>query len=213
MTSTWSKDTVSRGTKAFSAVSATGYPGSYPVGFLEWIQEMGWWGDKRLHLCAGGVGRIDPDSDRVDIQEEVDPNLHDNNRLRGAGYASKRNLKATPTIIADARDTGLPAESYNWVGIDPPYSKALAEKLYGTEKVWSGIMPFAREGWRLLEPGGLLMTFTYSISDRPGDDAELVACWGIYQIPSVRNMTCMNVWRKRGDPKPQGLMRWTNEEE
>jgi len=198
---------VSRGTKCFSAQSATGYPGSYPVGFLEWLQEMGWWGDKRIHLCAGGVGRIDPDSVRVDIQEEVEPSLHGLNRDEGG--ACSKNLKATPTIIADARDTGLDPESYNWVGIDPPYSKELAEKLYGTGNVYSGIQVFAQEGWRLLEPGGLLVTFSYAISDRPSHDADLIACWGIYQIPNVRNMTCLNVWRKRGLAKPQGLMRWT----
>ena len=87
--------------------------------------------------------------------------------------------------------------------------KELAEKLYGTGNVYSGIQVFAQEGWRLLEPGGLLVTFSYAISDRPSHDADLIACWGIYQIPNVRNMTCLNVWRKRGLAKHQGLMRWT----
>ena len=205
----WDHKKVSRGTKCFSAMSATGYPGSYPVGFLEWVKENGWWGEKRIHLCAGGVGVIDPDSDRVDIQEEIDPEIVGSWGSRGAKGAGRRRTKTTDYIIADSRDTGLPDESYDWVGIDPPYSEALAESLYGTEKHYAGIDAFAREGYRLLRPGGYLMTFTYAVGGRPGPDADLVACWGIYQIPNVRNLTCMNVWKKRGKLGPQGLQRWT----
>ena len=209
----WDKDAVSRGTKAFSCESATKYPGSYPVGFLKWVKNMGWWGEKRIHLCAGGVGVIDPESDRVDIQEEISQDVIDgweSYRKMGKARGKRRLTKTTATIIADARDTGLADESYDWVGIDPPYSEALAEALYGTQKHYSGIDKFAIEGYRLLRPGGYLMTFTYAVGGRPGPDAHLIACWGIYQIPNVRNMTCMNVWQKPGELGPQGLERWMN---
>ncbi len=204
---TWDHEKVSRGTKCFSAQSESGYPGSYPVGFLKWIKDMGWWADKRIHLCAGNVQ--DPDSDRVDIQREITSELRETWTKRGGRGACQRVTTSNANIIADARDTGLPSESYDWVGIDPPYSKDLAAKLYGTENVYSGIDKFAVEGWRLLRPGGYLMTLTYAVGGRPGDDADLIACWGIYQIPNVRNLTCMNVWRKRGKLGPQGLELWT----
>ena len=204
---TWDHTKVSRGTKCFSAQSATGYPGSYPVGFLEWVKEMGWWGEKRIHLCAGGVGIIDPNSDRVDVQEELPDKLL-TKKKRGKMGNVARLSKTTANLIADARDTGFPGESYDWVGIDPPYSKDLAEKLYGTEEHYSGIDKFAKEGYRLLRPGGYLMTFTYAVSGRPGPDANLIACWGIYQIPNVRNLTCMNVWKKPGELENMGLKKW-----
>ena len=207
--SQWDHTKVSRGTKCFSAMSATGYPGSYPVGFHEWVKENGWWGEKRIHLCAGGVGVIDPDSDRVDVQEEIDPDIVGSWGKRGGKGHGRRRTKTTANIIADARKTGLPDESYDWVGIDPPYSEALAESLYGTKEHYAGIDAFAREGWRLLRPGGYLMTFTSAVGGRPSSDADLIACWGIYQIPNVRNLTCMNVWKKRGELGPQGLQRWT----
>ena len=200
---------VSRGTKCFTARSASGYPGSYPIGFLEWVREMGWWGDQRIHLCAGAVGLIDPDSDRVDIQEEIDEEIREKWGKRTGQGATRRRTKTTANIIADARDTGLQSESYDWVGIDPPYSEHLADSLYGTKEVYSGIDAFAKEGWRLLRPGGYLMTFAYLPSATPAPNAELVACWGIYQIPNVRNLTCLNVWKKPGDLGPQGLERWT----
>ena len=207
--SQWDHTKVSRGTKCFSAMSATGYPGSYTVGCLEWVKANGWWGEKRIHLCAGGVGVIDPDSDRVDVQEEIDPDIVGSWGKRGGKGHGRRRTKTTANIIADARKTGLPDESYDWVGIDPPYSEALAESLYGTKEHYAGIDAFAREGWRLLRPGGYLMTFTYAVGGRPSSDADLIACWGIYQIPNVRNLTCMNVWKKRGELGPQGLQRWT----
>ena len=207
--SQWDHTKVSRGPKCFSAMSATGYPGSYPVGFLEWVKENGWWGEKRIHLCAGGVGVIDPDSDRVDVQEEIDPDIVGSWGKSGGKGHGRRRTKTTANIIADARKTGLPDESYDWVGIDPPYSEALAESLYGTKEHYAGIDAFAREGWRLLRPGGYLMTFTYAVGGRPSSDADLIACWGIYQIPNVRNLTCMNGWKKRGELGPQGLQRGT----
>lgn len=204
----WTKEKVSRGTKCFSAQSQSKYPGSYPVNFLKWLQSQGWWGDRRIHLCAGGV--VDPDSDRVDIQKVTTTSSKPHHKGRLVGNKSIRGIEyeTTANIIADARDTGLESESYNWVGIDPPYSADLAEKFYDTREHFSGIDAFVNEGWRLLEPGGLLMTFSYATPSRPGSDADLVAMWGIYQQPPVRWMTCLSVWRKQGEGRPQGLDRW-----
>ena len=157
---------------------------------------MGWWGEERCHLCAGNVQ--DLDSIRVDIQREIDPEIREKWGKRTGQGTGRRVTKTNANHFADARDTGLESESFDWVGIDPPYSKDLAAKLYGTRQHYSGIDKFLQEGFRLVRPGGLVMTFSYAISNRPSPDADLLACWGIYQIPNVRHMTSINVWRKRG---------------
>ncbi len=177
------------------------------MGFLKWLQARGWWGEERIHLCAGGVQ--DLDSVRVDIQNEIPLELRESwGKRTGQGHG-RRLVKTNANLLADARDTGLDPESFDWVGIDPPYSKDLAKKLYGTEYFYSGIDAFLKEGWRLVRPGGYVMTFCYEISKMPSIDAKHVACWGIYQIPAVRYMTCMNVWQKQGH-LVQGLDKWVD---
>lgn len=167
----WTKESVSRGTKCFSPMT-NGYPGGYPVGYLKWLREMGWWSEgRRLHLPGGMTD--DPGGFRVDIRPEVKPDL-----------------------LADARNTGLPAESFDWVGVDPPYSEHLAETLYDTKAVYSGINAFMKEGARLLKPGGYLVSLSYEICKRP-KDCDLVAMWGVYCAMSVRHMMALSVWRKR----------------
>ena len=195
----------SRSTKAFSAKSESGYPGSYPVGFLKWLRERGWWGEERIHLCCGAVQ--DPDSIRVDWQREIKTELREQWGRRTNDGAGRRTTTTTANLICDARDTGLESESFDWVGIDPPYSKDLARELYGSEEMFSGIDKFVQEGWRLLRPGGLLMTFSYAVPKRPSEDCEIIACWGIYQIPAVRYMTTMMIFKKPGQ-LVMGLDKW-----
>jgi len=195
----WSRESISRGTKCFSGQSESGYPGSYPVGFLRWLQQMGFWGDKRLHLCCGGT--VDPDSDRVDIQEVCTPGSEKGHRH------GKTSFKTTANIIADARDTGLPDETYDWIGIDPPYTSELAHDLYGVEEYYSSIDAFVREAYRLLKPGGLIMTLTY-MPPKQHKDLRLVGCWMMYQNPPVRYYSGVCVWRKPGRRDLQGLEKW-----
>jgi len=195
----------SEGIKTFSAKSGSGYPGSFPVGFLKWVQSLGYWGEDRIYLCCGGV--IDPEADRVDIQTELDLEKLDGRRGKHPTINRTRTVKTTANIIADARNTGLASESYDWVMIDPPYSKILAHGLYGTEEVYSGIYKFIEEGMRLLRPGGYLCTLTYEIP-RIHPEADLVARWGVYQIPTVRSISAFFVFKKHGERRKQGLERW-----
>ena len=197
-------DGISRGTKAFTQRSESGYPGSFPVGFLRWVQER-WWGDRRIYLCSGGV--IDEAADKVDIQHEIDDDVLGRRGLNATTKRS-RTLKTTANIIADARETGLPDSSYDWVMIDPPYSKSLAHDLYGTEEVFSRIEDFVNEGARICNPGGYVCVLSYDIPMKP-KGFDLVACWGIYQIPSVRYMTGFHVFQKWGERRAQGLGRFT----
>ncbi len=187
---TWDHNDVSRGTKCFSP-QGNGYPGGYPVGYLNWIREMGWWGDKRLHVPCGAVQ--DEDSVRVDF----------------------KSVGTTATHIFDARDVNLMrgmvrmTGPFNWIGIDPPYSAQLAADLYDTEEVYSGINAFTKAAYEALAPGGLIVTLSYEVPKRIGD-CNLIASWGIYQAISVSHMRCMNVWQKPGIPEPQGLKRWSD---
>lgn len=169
MSSTWSHKSVYRTTKCFSP-QTNGYPGGFPVGFLKWVKEQGWWGTSRVYLCAGRVE--DPQSIRVDLRPETNP-----------------------THLQDARQTTLPAESANWVMIDPPYTVALAERLYNTQKHWGSINQFTKEGRRLLRVGGLLLTLSYEVPKRVAD-CDLVACVGVYQTISVAHMRCFTVWQR-----------------
>lgn len=177
---------ISRGTKCFSPMN-NGYPGGYPVGFLDWCKENGWWGDKRLHVPCGKVA--DLDSTRVDVKSEG----------------------TNATHVFDARDANLwrifGDRRFNCIMIDPPYSKELARKLYDTEEFYSGINSFIKPALTYLEPGGLIVTLSYEVPKRP-EKCTLLASWGIYQAVSVSHMRCFNVWRSPGQPGPQGLERW-----
>lgn len=167
----WKKEDVFRTTKCFSP-STNGYPGGFPKGFLKWIQEHGWWGKHRCYLCAGAVN--DLEAVRVDVRPEV-----------------------KPTHCEDARHTSLPDDEFDCVIVDPPYSRDLAQKLYGTEDVYSSVNMFAKEAGRICAPGGLVITLTYEVPRRV-KDCDLEACCGVYQAINVAHMRCLAVWRKKG---------------
>jgi hypothetical protein len=132
---------VYRTTKCFGVNGQGKIKGAFPKGFLKWIKEMGWWGDKRAYLCAGTPE--DDDSIRVDVRPEVNP-----------------------THLEDATSTSIPSESVDWVIIDPPYTKDLAKEYYNTEKHYHGINLFTKEAERICKPGGLILTLSYEIPKR-----------------------------------------------
>jgi hypothetical protein len=168
---------VYRTTKCFGSWSrnsdGTHYEGAFPNGFMKWVKQMGWWGEKRAYLCAGKVE--DPGTTTVDIRPEC-----------------------KPTHLEDARKTTLPNESFDWVMIDPPYSRELAKKLYGTDEHYSSINEFTKEAARICKPGGLILTLTYEIPKRiPGSD--FVSVCGVYCIPMTGYMRCFTVSKKKGN--------------
>ena len=193
------------GLKIFPAKCESGYPGGYPVGYLAWCQKKGWWGDKRIHLCAGGV--VDHDADKVDIQRTTIPGNWSGNR--GHAINEDGSYQTTANIIADGRDTKLAPEQYDAVFIDPPYSSEHAFRLYGkkAEDHYSGIHAFLKEASRLVKPGGLIITLSYEVPPLV-DDLEIIARYGLYQIPAVRNMSGHFVFRKPGDKVANGLGKW-----
>jgi hypothetical protein len=163
---------VSRGTKPF--VSGTnGFGGGFPRQFLPWVRKMGWLelGEKNVcWLCSGG---IDQPGFKVDIRAEANPDL-----------------------VCDASKTTLPPNKFKCVIIDPPYSRELAKKLYGTPEFYHSINAFLDEGARIARPGGNIITLSYECPKIP-EGCDLLAVWGVYQVPLISWMRCFCVFRKR----------------
>lgn len=167
---------ISRGTKCFSGFHGSECEGAFPKNFLKWVLEN-WPGQKRCHLCSGMVQ--DNETFKVDIRPEVKPDL-----------------------VADATKTGLPSAFFDWVMIDPPYTRELAQKLYKTGEQFHCISDFTKEAARLTKPGGYVLTLSYEVPlTVPG--CELVACWGIYTCPLTSFMRCFSVWKKEGAFAPR----------
>jgi hypothetical protein len=161
---------VFRTTKCFGAETTSDCKGAFPRGFMKWVKEKGWWGEARAYLCSGGVD--DPMALRVDVRPEM-----------------------RPTHLEDARKTTIPPESCDWVMLDPPYSRALAESLYGTQEHYAGINAFLKEAVRICKPKGLVLTLSYEIPKRL-PNCEFVAVCGVYSIPATSYMRCFTVSRK-----------------
>lgn len=200
-------ETYAEGVWCMTGKSASGYPGSFPIGFLRKLQTLGYWGDRRIHLCCGGVD--DPDADRVDVQRVTIPGDSRGNRGHsGEIVDGVRQYQTTANIIADGRDTKLEGQSYDCVIIDPPYSASLASGLYGNEpEHYSGIAAFVTEAYRLVKPGGFIVTLSYEVPPLYAD-LQIEACFMVYQIPPVRNFSGCMVFRRPGERDSQGLQRW-----
>ena len=168
-TKTWDHNKIFRTTKCFSP-STNGYPGGFPRGFLKYLQELGYWGEKRCYLCAGKVD--DPKAVRVDILPET-----------------------KPTHCEDARATTLPKNSFDVVIVDPPYTRDLAKSLYGTEKHYSSINQFTKEASRIVKPGGLVITLSYEVPKRI-PNCNFIAAIGVYQAIRVAHIRCLTVSKK-----------------
>jgi hypothetical protein len=164
------KAMISRGTKPFGS-GTNGFGGGFPRQFLPWIRKMGWfdYSENVCWLCSGGVKEA---GFKVDIRPETNPDL-----------------------TADASATGLPADKFDYVVIDPPYSRELAKKLYGTADFYHSINVFLDEAVRITSPGGKIITLSYECPKIP-KDCHLLAVWGVYQIPLTNFMRCFCVFQK-----------------
>lgn len=164
----WKKEDVFRTTKCFSPRN-NNYPGGFPIGFLNWIKELDFWKENRCYLCSGAVD--DKESIRVDLNPAV-----------------------KPTHLEDAGNTSLKENSFDWIMIDPPYSKELAKSLYDLN-FYKSINYYTKEANRLIKKDGLILTLSYEIPKRI-KNTNLLACCGIYQTINVANMRCFTVWKK-----------------
>lgn len=162
---------ISRGTKPFGA-GTNGFGGGFPRQFLPWVREMGWLNcsENICWLCSGGVK--EPGL-RVDIRPETNPDL-----------------------VSDATATGLEADRFDYTVIDPPYSRDLAKKLYGTADFYHSINVFLGEAVRITKPGGNIVTLSYECPKIP-KGCNILAVWGVYQIPLTSYMRCFCVFQKQ----------------
>ncbi len=164
-------ENIYRTTKCFGVNGQGLCKGSFPKGFLDWIRKQGWYGDKRCYLCAGKVK--DDSAIKVDIRPEVNP-----------------------TLCEDATDTSLKSNSFDWVMIDPPYTRILAKNYYDTEKHYHGINAFTKEAERICKPNGLILTLSYEIPKRI-KGCDFVAVVGVYTVPFTGYMRCFTVSKKK----------------
>ena len=162
---------VYRTTKCFGVNAQGQIKGAFPKGFLDWIRKQGWYGDKRVYLCAGKVK--DDDSVKVDIRPEVNP-----------------------TLCEDATNTSLKSNSFDWVMIDPPYTRILAKDYYDTEKQYHGINAYTKEAERICKREGLILTLSYEIPKRI-KGCDFVAVVGVYTVPFTGYMRCFTVSKKK----------------
>ena len=121
-------------------------------------------------LCAVLVD--DPDSARVDVRPETNP-----------------------THCEDASRTSIESESFDWIIIDPPYTKDLAREYYGTADTYHGINAFTKEAERICKPEGLILTLSYEIPKRI-PNCNFTAVVGVYTVPFTGYMRCFTVSRK-----------------
>ncbi|KKM74521.1 hypothetical protein LCGC14_1399460 [marine sediment metagenome] len=172
---------VYRTTKCFGVNGQGQIKGAFPKGFMDWIKKMDWWSDgMRCYLCSGMVS--DSDAMKVDVRAEVFEKL---------GIPENN----TNFLITDAADTKLPSESFDWIMIDPPYTRILANDFYGTEKDYHGINAFTKEAERLCKPNGLILTLTYEIPKRI-KNCDFLAVVGVYTVPFTGYMRCFTVSKK-----------------
>lgn len=108
--------------------NVTGYMGGFPNGFMQRLKRERIWGHNRLHLCSGTV----QDGTTIDINPEL-----------------------RPTIVADLNN-GIPFKdnSFDFILIDPPYSKERAEELYACSLL--SVPHLLKESARVVQHDGLV---------------------------------------------------------
>lgn len=151
------------------------YPGGFPNGFIARVRRK-WWGRKRLWLFSGGFR--DPGGTMVDVKPEV-----------------------KPTVVADCSDLPLKSASFDFVLLDPPYSKEEALALYGTE--YPSMVAVLNEAARVVAPGGVLLFLHRLVpSTHPRfthfRGFKLEAVVGVFTLAGLTNMRALSVWRKPG---------------
>ena len=158
------------------------------MGFLNWLKSRGWWGENRCHAPCGQVH--DADSIRIDINKE----------------------KSNATHIFDCRHEDLWAlifgdRKFDFIAIDPPYSKELARDLYDTEQHYSSIDVFVNAAKNFVTPGGYLVTLSYQVPKRI-KGFDIVAHYGVFQAMSICHIRSCQIWKKHGERRAMGLKPW-----
>lgn len=162
------------------------YPGAFPSGLVNRVKDR-WWGRNRLWLFSGSYQ--DPHGTTVDIKPEIRDN-------RGV-------LIAIPDVVADCERLPFRDESFDFVCLDPPYSKDEARQLY--DLPYYSIVRVMNEAARVCCPGGhvvllhRLVPTVHNMDSPERKKLKMVAAVGVYISPGITSMRALSVWRKRGD--------------
>lgn len=154
----------------------THYPGSFPRGLVQMVQRR-WWGQKRLWMFAGV--HKDAGQTTVDIKPEL-----------------------KPSVVANCEVLPFADESFDFVFVDPPYSKEESEALYSLP--YCSIPKVLNEMARVTRAGGYalflhrLIPLRYPIFSPHFKRLEIVGLVGIATLGGFSNIRALTVWRKRG---------------
>ena len=151
------------------------YAGAFPSGFIKKLKRR-WWGQKRLWLFSGSFK--DKGGTTVDLNSAV-----------------------YPDYCCDCEKLPFKDNTYDFVMLDPPYSKYEAKELYDMK--YCSIVKVMNEAARVCMPGGcviLLHRLTPWCHPKENQKKLLkpVAVVGVYTIAGYTNMRALTVWRKQG---------------
>lgn len=155
--------------------SSNGYPGAFPRGFINRIQENKWWGDERLWLFAGS-------------------------HKDGGGTTVDINPECQPDVVANCESLPFDDGSFDFVCLDPPYSELEAKQLYNLK--YCNMPKVINEAARVCVPGGLMLILHrlvpwYGPWENVHKKAmQPIAIVGVYTLAGYTNMRALSVWRK-----------------
>ena len=151
----------------------THYPGGFPAGFLNRLKREGYWGENRLHICSGTV----TDGTTIDISREP-----------------KGKHQVRPHIQGDAETLPFKDKSFDFVLIDPPYSKEKSVDLYQVS--YCSIPKVMNEASRVTKTRGLVVLLDMRTWRSP-KNTELVALIAIYMAnKGPKPLRALTVYRK-----------------
>jgi len=153
-----------------------GYPGAFPRGLVSKIKRNGWWGKRRIWLFSGSY------QDYSGIMVDI-------------------NSSCRPTIQANCEQLPFKDEYFDFVMLDPPYSKEEAARLYGLP--YCNIPQVMNEASRICCSEGYvillhrLVPFCGPWENYHKKRLTIDAVVGVFTIAGYTNIRALSVWRKK----------------
>jgi len=153
-----------------------GYPGAFPRGLITRLRNRNWWGDRRAWLFSGSFK--DGGGITVDLKRGLDP-----------------------TVVCNCEQLPFRDEFFDFVMLDPPYSKEEASNLYSLP--YCNMVKVMNEAARICASGGLVLLLHRMIPWHHPEETphkkrlKIVAVIGVFTIAGYTNMRALSVWRKQ----------------